>query len=116
MTKSILCTVVTGILVGAAAFFMPHLLLGVFIFFGIIGLLHCGCRRHGCCGHGRNHRFEMMDKIRSMSDEEYSEFKNNHGRGCCSSHHSHGNDCCSTNHSDSKDCCSSDSKKNETTK
>jgi len=100
MTKSILCTVVTGILVGAAAYFMPHLLLGVFIFVGIIGLLHCGCRRHGCCGHGRNHRFEMIDKIRSMSEEEYAEFKNNHGKACCSRYHS-----------DSNGCCSSDSKK-----
>lgn len=111
MTKSILCTVITGILVGAAAYFMPHLLLGIFIFFGIISLLHCGCRRHGCCGSGRNRRFEMIDKIRAMSEEEYAEFKNNHGNGCYGSgHHSH-NHCCEK--SDSK--CDTDAKK-ETTK
>ncbi len=129
MTKSILCTVTTGILVGATAFFMPHLLLGIFIFFIIIRLLHCGRRRHGCCGTSSRHErlFYMADKIRKMTDEEYAEFKTKMGGGCCNSgYHSHcgcGSKCkccsdcnCDCNCNNDGKCDCKDSKKEETTK
>jgi hypothetical protein len=31
----------------------------------------------------------MADKIRSMSETEYTEFKNKHSKGCCHHHTSH---------------------------
>ena len=133
MTKSILCTVTIGILVGVAAFFMPHLLLGIIIFFAIIRMLHCGCRsRRGCCGssYGGHHHeklFYMADKIRKMSEEEYAEFKTKMSGGCCDSgYHSHshcgcgcGSNCncggnCNCNSESNCDC--KDSKKEEITK
>ncbi|MEI7502393.1 MAG: hypothetical protein WCJ61_03835 [Paludibacter sp.] len=105
MTKSILRTIVIGILIGATAYFMPHLLLGMFLFFALLRAFMC-CGRGHCGSHRRGGRFQMMDKIRSMSDEEYVEFKNNHGLGCC-----HSKQKCET---DSK--CCSDTKTTETTK
>ena len=126
MTKSILCTVTIGILVGAAAFFMPHLLLGIFILFLLIRLLHCGRRGHGFCSHGSGHErlFYMADKIRTMSEEEYAEFKTKMGGGCCDSgYHSHcgcgcgcGSDCKCNCGTEGKCDCKQDTKKEETTK
>ncbi len=105
MTRSILKTVFVGIIIGALAFFMPKLLVGIFIF-SLIMRLFCRCGHGHCGGYRRGGRFAMMDKLRSMSDEEYAEFKNNHGRGCC-----HSNQKCD---SDSK--CETNSKTTETTK
>jgi hypothetical protein len=83
MTKSILKVVAAGIAIGAIAFFMPKLLIGIFIFAILMRLIFCRTG-HGHCGHQHGmHRFEMADKIRSMSETEYAEFKNNHSFGCC---------------------------------
>jgi len=78
MTRSILRTVLIGILIGATAFFVPKLLIGVLLFCFILHLLHCGM---GCHGHYRGHRkmFYLAEKIRQMSEEEYTEFKANMG-------------------------------------
>jgi hypothetical protein len=125
MRHSIFCVILTGIALGALFFFMPKLVLGIFIFLAIIRLLHCGHMsrgwygpgyyghgyRHGCeCGpgywsgddcysegygdrnghayhHGYHHHpvqgkmFYWADKIRKMSEEEYTEFKNNMDKG-----------------------------------
>jgi hypothetical protein len=109
MTRSILHAVICGVIVGALAFFMPHLLIGLFIFCFIVRAFHC-------CGHGHRHQriFYMADKIRKMNDEEYAEFKANMGGGCCNhGHHRHGH-CCGGSMSEDKECCKS--KKDETTK
>lgn len=107
MTKSILCAVIFGIVVGAAAFFVPKMLLGIFIFCALMRLFHCCSHRH----HGRG-RFYMADKIRTMSDEEYAEFKTQMAGGCCNSGYHHHRHCgC---RSKSKGECSS--KDRETTK
>ena len=82
MTRSILKTVFVGIIIGALAYFMPKLLVGIFIF-SLIMRLFCRCGHGHCGGHRGGGRLAMLDKIRTMSDEEYAEFKNNHGRGCC---------------------------------
>ena len=83
MTKSILKVVVAGIAIGAIAFFMPKLLLGIFIFAILMRLIFYR-KAHGWCGQHHNMlRFAMADKIRSMSEAEYVEFKNNHSFGCC---------------------------------
>jgi hypothetical protein len=85
MTKSILCTVIIGILVGATAFFVPKMLLGIFIFCAVMRLFHCCCHRH----HSRG-RFHMADNIRAMSDEEYADFKAQMvGSYCNSGYHHH---------------------------
>jgi len=81
MTKSLLKTVVFGALLGATLFFMPKVLIGIFLFCVLIKLL-VGRRR----GHGRfnNYQFVYADKIRNMNDEEYSAFKNKmETRSCC---------------------------------
>jgi len=105
MTKSILCAVIFGIVVGAAAFFVPKMLLGFFIFFALMRLFHCCSHRH----HNRG-RFHMADKIRSMSDEEYAAFKTQMIGGCCNSgHHRH----CGCKSHRKSECCSKDK---ETTK
>jgi len=105
MTKSILKTVFVGIVIGALAFFMPRLLIGIFIF-ALIMRLFCRCGHRQCGGHLRGGKLHMLDKIRSMSDEEYIEFKSMHGRGCC-----HSKQMC-----DSESKCCSDSKSKQTTK
>jgi hypothetical protein len=97
MTKSILCTLIVGIVVGAIAFFAPKMLLGIFIFCAVMRVFHCCCHRH----HSRG-RFHMADNIRAMSDEEYAEFKTQMVGGCCNSGFQHGSckshresECCS---------------------
>ncbi|MFZ4582840.1 MAG: hypothetical protein ACOYM7_09345 [Paludibacter sp.] len=96
MTRTILKTVFVGIIIGALAFFMPKLGVGILII-SLLMRLFCRCGHGRCCSHHRGSRFQMMDKLRSMSDEEYAEFKNNHGMGCCHFNQKNGTDstCCS---------------------
>jgi len=72
MTTSVLKAIAKGILIGAALFFIPHFILGFLILVGIMRLF-MGKRRGGC--HSRHSRFEWLDRIRQMSDEEYEQFK-----------------------------------------
>ena len=130
MVRSILGAVIGGVIVGALAFFMPHLLLGIFVFFFIVRLLHCCGRGHGYHhGHGHDRLFYMADRIRKMSDEDYAEFKTKMGGGCCDNgYHRHGHcgcGCCGSNcncggncncNSDEKCDCKTETKKEETTK
>ena len=107
MTKSILCTVIIGVVVGAAAFFAPKMLLGIFIFCVVMRMFHCCCHRH----HSRG-RFHMADNIRAMSDEEYAEFKAQMVGGRCNSGYHHHRHCGCKSHR-RNECCS---KEKETTK
>ncbi len=107
MTKSILCTVTIGIIVGIMAFFVPKMLLGILILGMLMRLFHCCSHRH----HSRG-RFHMADRIRTMSDEEYAEFKTQMVGGCCNSgHHHHRHGSCKSHKK--SECCSKDK---ETTK
>jgi hypothetical protein len=81
MNKSILKTIVGGILLGAVVFFTGPLLLIIlvlkFIFtpFGMGRRIDFGgCGPRGGPGMG-GPRFAFADKIRSMSDEDYTSFK-----------------------------------------
>jgi hypothetical protein len=95
MTRLILRAVLIGILVGVAAFFVPHLLLGIIILCFVVRLSHCGRMTHGCHGYRHEERlFYMADKIRSMSEEEYAEFKTKMSGGGCGYHHHHSHCCC----------------------
>jgi hypothetical protein len=76
--------IVFGVLFGAAAFFVPFLIIKVFFFFMVMGLVF---RLFWWRGrkHHLHYRFAYADKIRNMSDEEYAAFKNNAGH--CYHHH-----------------------------
>lgn len=87
MNKSIVKPIVAGILLGAAAFFMPFFLLRTILFFGLIALLFrifIGRRMRAGFGPGA-FRPAFADKIRNMSDEEYAAFKNRFQGNYC--HH-----------------------------
>ena len=128
MRHSILSVILSGIILGALFFFMPKLVVGIFIFLVIIRLLHCGHMAHrwygrgyyghhsyghacgydyrndgGCgdmeqgrdsdsyhhhhhghhYGHGPMHGslYDWADKIRNMSEEEYSGLKEKMKKG-----------------------------------
>jgi len=102
MTRSILKTVLCGLILGALAFFVPKLLLGLIILGFIVKAMHC-------CGHGhrRQRMFYMADKIRNMSEEEYAEFKTNMGGGCCNNEYHHHGHCCGGSKTEGKECCKS---------
>jgi uncharacterized membrane protein len=78
--------IIGGALLGAALFFVPFILIRVFLFVLLIGFLFRLFGRgrwHGQWnrgfGHSRQSRFAFPDYIRSMSDEEYSRFKQHFG-------------------------------------
>ena len=88
MINSILKAIVIGILAGTTIFFMPKFLVSAIILLIVIKLLFGRGRRH--MYHHRfgrhrfgDHRFAFADKIRSMNDDEYSEFKNQFGNRDC---------------------------------
>lgn len=75
MIKTILKSIFVGALIGATIFFMPKFLLiplGIFIIFRMMMW-----RRM------RMFQYLFADKIRSMSDEEYTQFKESKGRHYC---------------------------------
>ena len=84
MNNQVLKTIIFGALLGAAIFAAPFFVLKVFIFFLIVGLIFRlfrgrGYRRRGWRGPWA---WAYADKIRSMSDQEYQEFKDNYGGHC----------------------------------
>lgn len=75
MKRTIFKPILAGILLGAAAFFMPLLLLKAVFFFLIIGFILRSIlwRRYH---RGAYLYVNSADKIRNMSEEEYTDFKN----------------------------------------
>ncbi|AQG81925.1 hypothetical protein [Spirosoma montaniterrae] len=81
----ILKSILAGLLLGAALFILPFFLLRVFLFFLLIGGLFRlirGRRGFGPRGFGYGRRgfayggpFGFADRVRQMSDEEYTAFK-----------------------------------------
>lgn len=92
MTKSILKSIVVGSLIGALVFFTGPLLLLIFILKFIFTPF--GRMRHGHYGYGGpygNPRFNGMrlafaDKVRNMSEEDYSAFKSKFENGFMGRH------------------------------
>lgn len=81
----IIRAIAIGAVTGAALFFLPFFILRGLLFILFIGfiirLIAFGVwRRRGWYGRGFNPMF--ADKIRSMSDEEYSQFKQDFSNGC----------------------------------
>ena len=56
MRHSIFSVIILGVLFGAMFFFMPHLVIGIFILLVIIRLLHVAFMGHGYYGHGYSGR------------------------------------------------------------
>ena len=87
-----------GVLLGAAVFFVPFLIVRTIFFFMIVGLFF---RLFWWGVRGRNHRMRYhmawADKVRNMSDEEYAAFKNRAGQHCY--HHGFGHNPQSKNES-----------------
>jgi len=113
MTRTIIRAVIGGIFVGALAFFVPKVLIGLFILCIIIHACHC-CGGRGCCGGhrmGSKKMFYLADKIRKMSDVEFEEFKTVFGDDCCSTGRHHHGHCCGSQASDDE-CCKSDKQSN----
>jgi hypothetical protein len=86
MNRGIIKAVMGGLFIGAAVFFAPFLLLKTMLFFfiigGIIRMLFWRRMYHW----GRPHMYmAMADKVRHMSEEEYTEMKNkmNNWQGHC---------------------------------
>jgi len=72
MTRQILKTILIGAVVGTALFFMPFFVLKVAIFLIIAGFFLRMFTRYRWRGH---YGWAYGDKIRQMSDDEYSDFK-----------------------------------------
>jgi len=94
MRHSIFCVILTGIAVGALFFFMPKLVVGIFIFFAILRLLHCGHRSRGCRGygyyeHGYDHGCECGPGYRADNDCCSTAHGNGHGYGYHHGYHHH---------------------------
>ncbi len=81
----IIRAIAIGALTGAALFFLPFFILRglLFILFisFIIRLIAFGAWRRGGW-HGRGFNTGFTDKIRSMNDEEYNQFKQSFYNGC----------------------------------
>jgi hypothetical protein len=88
MKKSIFKPIIAGVLAGAALFFMPFFLLRVFAFFLIAGAFFRFFIGRRMRKHGFDIRPAFADRIRSMSDEEYNQFKQQ-SQQRCSNWHSH---------------------------
>ena len=76
----ILKTAIAGALIGAALFWMPFFVLKVAVFVLIIGAFIGFFRSHRWRG---SKGWAFADRIRGMSDEDYSQFKEKWGSHHC---------------------------------
>ena len=74
MKKSLIFTIGKGILIGTLLFFIPPFLLLFFIPFMLLAMFFMGRMSRGNF-HG--HKLAFADKMRSMSEEDYQQFKTN---------------------------------------
>ncbi|MFT6868027.1 MAG: hypothetical protein ACJA08_002875 [Cyclobacteriaceae bacterium] len=77
MTNQILKPIVAGLLIGVGLYFLPIYFFGKGLFILLLIFLFFKFRRHR-----RGFGWSYADKIRSMNDLEYQEFKTNYGRRC----------------------------------
>ena len=75
MKRSLFKPIIGGILIGAAAFFAPFFLLKALLFFFIIGAIFRMFMWRRYYHGGPRYYMAHVDKIRTMSAEEYSSFK-----------------------------------------
>lgn len=77
MNKGIIKSIMGGLFIGAAVFFAPFLILKAMLFFFIIGgiIRMIFWRRMYHLGRPQMY-MAMADRVRNMSEEEYTEMKN----------------------------------------
>jgi predicted membrane protein len=77
MNRGIIKSVIGGALIGTAAFFAPFFLIKTVLFFFIIGSIFRMIFWRRMYHWGRPQMYmAMADKVRNMSEEEYTEMKN----------------------------------------
>jgi hypothetical protein len=86
MTKSLITTIAKGMLIGTALFFLPPFLLLLFI---PLMLFHIFMFRKMKGGNYHNYKLAFADKVRSMSDEDYEQFKSQGPEHCCGKNRKH---------------------------
>ena len=82
MNSQIIKTIIVGALLGAAIFAAPYFVLKAFVFLLVIGLLirlFRGRRYYRRGPWGFHGGMAFAEKVRSMSDDEFEEFKSNCG-------------------------------------
>ena len=81
MKRQLIKTITVGAVLGAALFLLPFFVLKVLVIFLLFGLVFRFFGRH------RSYRgpygWAFADKIRTMSDEEYTAFKERLSHGRC---------------------------------
>lgn len=84
MKKSILKSIIGGLLIGVLAFFTGPFALFLLVPFFIFGIF--GYRRRWWHGHAGMSPLAFADKVRGMNDEDFANFKNQlqqgFGRSC----------------------------------
>ena len=75
--KTILKSIVMGIALGATLFFLPAFIFGMLLL-GLFFKLFFRRRMHG---QFRTHRLAFAEKIRSMNENEFTQFKTNFTSG-----------------------------------
>lgn len=83
MATTILKSILIGALMGAMIFFAPGFIIGLALTMLIFRLM-MGRRMRG--GRYGEYKLVFADKVRSMSDEEYEQFKSkvhDHKHRCC---------------------------------
>ena len=89
MNINIIKSILAGLLLGAALFIMPFFLIRLVLFLVLISVLFRlfgGRRFRGGWDRGRGFGYmpAFADRIREMSDEEYTVFKQRYDQGRCS--------------------------------
>jgi hypothetical protein len=83
MTTSFLKIIAIGVLIGALAFFAPFIIIS----FLIIGLIiRLSFRNRFSHGHYGTYKLAFAEKIRSMSEDEYTGFKTKLSSAHCGPH------------------------------
>ena len=81
MNRQWIKTIIAGALLGAALFYLPFFVMKVMVIFLLFGMMFRFFGRHR--GYRGPYGWAYADKIRSMSDDEYSAFKTRMSMGRC---------------------------------
>jgi hypothetical protein len=84
MNYNVIKPIIGGLMLGTLLFFFPFFIVRIFGFFLILGLFFWLFK--GRRSYWRKFAMVHPDKIRSMSDQDYEEFKTTFGRSHCGHH------------------------------
>lgn len=84
MNRQLIKTILGGVILGTALFFLPFFVLKVLVIFLLFGLVFKFFgRRKGYRGYRGPSGWAFADKIRGMNDDEYSAFKERMSHSRC---------------------------------